>query len=245
MSRIAEPEEGGDVSEQARHLEADEAHHVVVDGAPQADRLDDRRVVVVGQDHHRGLLGDLRPGDAHGDADVGLLERRRVVDAVAGHPDDVALLAQDVDEVDLVLGRDTGDDADAVDLAHGFVVAQRAELGAGDRPAFDAQLVGDRLGGDRMVAGDHADLDACRVRLGDGGLGGRSGRIDDAHDGQQREPVDGRQQVGVRVEGGRVEVLLARRHDPQAHRAKALVLGEVGVADLRRSAPRCRRGRAR
>ena len=41
-----------------------------------------------------------------------------------------------------------------------------------------------------------------------------------------------RQQVGVRVERRRVEVLLAGRHDPQALRAQALVLGEVVVADL-------------
>ena len=40
--------------------------------------------------------------------------------------DDVALLPQDVHEVDLVLGRDAGDDADPVDLAHRLVVAHRA-----------------------------------------------------------------------------------------------------------------------
>ena len=32
-----------------------------------------------------GALGDLGPADAHGDADVGVLERGRVVDAVARH----------------------------------------------------------------------------------------------------------------------------------------------------------------
>ena len=44
------------------------------------------------------------------------------------------LRAQDVDEVDLVLGRDAGDDADVVDLAIGLVVGHRGELGAGDAP---------------------------------------------------------------------------------------------------------------
>ena len=225
-------EERGDVPEQARHLEADEAQQVVVDGAPQADRLHDRAEVVVGEDHHRGLLGDLRAGDAHGDADVGLLERRRVVHAVAGHGDDVALLAQDVHEVDLVLGGDAGEDADAVDLAHRLVVAQGAEVGAGHGAALDAQLAGDRLGRDRVVAGDHADLDAGRMGGRDGGLGGRSRRVHDAHDREERQPVQQRQQVRVRVERGRVEVLVAGRHDPQALRAQALVLGEVVVAEL-------------
>ena len=115
---------------QARHLEADVAHQVVVERAAELDGLDDRREVVVGEDHHRGLLGDLGAGDAHGDADVGLLERRRVVHAVAGHGHDVALALQDVDEADLVLGRDAGDDADVVDLAIDLVVGHRGELGA-------------------------------------------------------------------------------------------------------------------
>ena len=38
------------------------------------------------------FLADVGAGDAHRDADVGLLERRRVVHAVAGHRDDVAAL---------------------------------------------------------------------------------------------------------------------------------------------------------
>ena len=131
----ARPEERRDEPEQAGHLEPDVAHQVVVEGAAQLDRLDDRREVVVGQDHHRGLLGDLRAGDAHRDADVGLLQGRRVVHAVAGHRDDVALALEDVDEVDLVLRRDAGDDADVVDLASDRRVVHRGELGAGDRPA--------------------------------------------------------------------------------------------------------------
>ena len=137
-------------------------------------------------------LRDLRAGDAHRDADVGLLEGRRVVHAVAGHGDDMALLAQDVHEVDLVLGGDAGEDADAVDLAHGLVVAQGAEVGAGHGAALDAQLAGDRLGRDGVVAGDHPDLDAGRMGGRDGVLRGRSRRIHDAHDGEQLQAVQQR-----------------------------------------------------
>ncbi len=245
MLRSAAPRNVAMIAEEARHLEPDEAQQVVVHGTPEADRLDDGAEVVVGQDHDRGLLGDLGAGDAHRDADVGLLEGRRVVDAVAGHGHDVALLAQDVHEVDLVLGRDAGEDADAVDLPDGLVVAQGTEVGAGHRAALDAQLAGDRLGRDRVVAGDHAHLEAGRVRRRDGGLRGRSRRIDDAHDGQQGHAVEQRQQVGVRVERGRVEVLLAGRHDAQALRAQALVLGEVDVADLGDRDLRAVRGRGR
>ena len=49
---------------------------------------------------------------------------------------------------------------------------------------------------------------------------------------EQRHPVEQRQQVGIRVERRRVEVLLAGRHDPQALLAEPIVLGQVGVADL-------------
>ena len=151
------------------------------------DRLDDRREVVVGEDHRGGLLRDLRAGDAHGDADVGALQRRRVVHAVAGHRDDVALALEHVDEAHLVLGRDARDHADAVDLAlERLVVAHRRPLGAGDRAAPDPELARDRLGGDGVVAGDHAHLDAGRVRLGDRRLRLRPRRVDDADEREQR-----------------------------------------------------------
>ena len=115
MLRMRGAQERRDEPEQDAHLEPDVAHQVVVDGATHADRLDDGREVVVGQDHDRGFLGHLGARDAHGHADVGLLERRRVVHAVTGHGHDVALRLEHVHQVDLVLGRDAGDDADVVD----------------------------------------------------------------------------------------------------------------------------------
>ena len=136
----ARSQERADEAEQARHLEADVAQEVVVQRAAPLDRLHDRREVVVGQDHDRGLLRDLGAGDPHRHADVGALQRRRVVHAVARHRDDVALAAEDVDEVDLVLGRDPRDDADLVDPRVGLIVAPRRELRAGDRAALEPEL---------------------------------------------------------------------------------------------------------
>ena len=49
-----------------------------------------------------------------------------------------------------------------------LLVGQRGELGAGEGPALDAQLLADGRGGHRVVAGDHAHLDAGAVALGDG-----------------------------------------------------------------------------
>ena len=81
-----------------------------------------------------------------------------------------------------------------------------------------------------VVAGDHPDLDAGRVRLGDGVtcLGPRW--VDDADERQQPKVGDERQQVGVRVERLRVEVALRGRQDPQALGAEPVVLGEVRLA---------------
>ena len=71
---------------------------------PSLDGADDGGEVVVLQDHVAGVLGDVGAGDAHRDADVGLLERGRVVDAVAGHRDDLAIALQRLDDAQLVLG---------------------------------------------------------------------------------------------------------------------------------------------
>ncbi len=69
-------------------------------------------------------------------ADVGGGERRRVVDAVAGHRDDPALLTQPLNHPALVLRQDF-----------------RLDLG-------DAELARDRFGRRAIVAGQHDDAHA-------------------------------------------------------------------------------------
>ena len=88
--------------EQLRHLVADVADDLLVDRAAELDGAHEGAEVVVDEDHLPGLLGDLaaRP---HRDADVGLLERGGVVDGVAGHRDDVAVLLHEPGEAQLVL----------------------------------------------------------------------------------------------------------------------------------------------
>ena len=83
-----------------------------------------------------------------------------------------------------------------------------------------------------MVTGDHPDLDAGRVRRGDCRLRLRPRWVDDAHEGEQGHPVQHGEQVAVRVEGGRVEVLGPGGQDPQSLLRKAFVLGEVPVAEV-------------
>ena len=129
--------------------------------------------------------------------------------------------------MDLVLRGDARDDADVVDPLVGLVVAPRRELGAGDRAALEPELAGDRLGGDRVVAGDHPHLDAGSLCPRDrvACLGAR--RIDDPDEGQQVQVLHLEEQVGVRVERGGIEVALRGRQDPQALLAQPIVLGQV------------------
>ena len=99
-----------DLAEVAGQQEVDELADVVVDAPAFLDGGHDRGEVVVGDDHVRDFLGHVRAGDAHGHADVGLLDRRRVVDAVAGHGHDLAPPPPGPHDPELVLGRDAGVD---------------------------------------------------------------------------------------------------------------------------------------
>lgn len=86
---------------------ADDLLEVVKDDAAVLDSLDDGGEGVE-QDHVGSLDGNVGAA-AHGDADVGGLERRGVVDAVARHGDDAAVLEL-LDDAQLLLGRGAGKD---------------------------------------------------------------------------------------------------------------------------------------
>ena len=81
----------------------DELRQVVEHAAALFDRGLDRGEVVVGEHHVGGFLGDLGTAATHRHADVGLLERRGVVDPVSGHRDHVIAGLQALDESELLL----------------------------------------------------------------------------------------------------------------------------------------------
>src|SRR5690606_33533327 len=103
-------EDDHDFGRVAGEQEENEFADVAVNYAALLHRRDDAGVVVVGQHHVGGFFGDVGAGDAHGYADVGLLERRGVVDAVAGHGDNVAVGAQGADDAHLVFRGNPGED---------------------------------------------------------------------------------------------------------------------------------------
>ena len=85
-------------AQKRRHKDADDLRHVraqqeldgladvVIDPAAFLHRAHDCGEVVVRQHHVCDVLRNVRTGDAHAHADVRALYARRVVDAVAGHP---------------------------------------------------------------------------------------------------------------------------------------------------------------
>ena len=82
---------------------------------------------------------------SHGDADVGLGERRCIVDPIARHRHDAAFGPELLDDAVFVLRQDIG-----LDL-------------------FDAKLAGDRLSGRLVVAGQHHDPNAVSPQAVEGG----------------------------------------------------------------------------
>ena len=161
MLKTVAPKKGQHERDERDQHEADVLGQVVVELAALLHRAHDRGEVVVNEDHAPGVLGDLRAA-AHSDADVRGLDRRRVVDAVAGHRHHVALLLERVDEQHLVLRRHAADDADALDPRQSRCLFERGELRAEDRLPFDSELRSDRLARDDVVPGDHPHAD---VRL--------------------------------------------------------------------------------
>ena len=112
-------------------------------------------------DHVAGLLRGRRSG-VHRDPDIRLREGRGVVGAVTGHGDEVAALLLATDELQLVLRRRFG------------------------QVVVDTGLGGDRLGRERVVAGDHHRADAHPAHVGEPGretLLHDVLQVDDAQDG--------------------------------------------------------------
>ena len=100
---------------------------------------DDAAQVALDERDAGALHRDVGAG-AHRDADVGLGQRRRVVDAVAGHRDDAALGLQPLDRFGFLVGQHLGATSSSPSLPR---------HGLGRRP---------------VVAGEHDDAEALGVQ---------------------------------------------------------------------------------
>jgi hypothetical protein len=87
---------------------------------------------------------------------------------VAGHRDDQPLALHDPGQPKLVLRGHPPEDMQFGEAAFQLLVGHRLQLAAADRPGTETERFTDRLGGDRVVAGDHAHVDpgvqGCRHR---------------------------------------------------------------------------------
>ena len=160
------PRQQGDNNQQplrqvGRHDEQNGLLQVVVDPTPLFDRTGDGGKVVVGQDHVGSLFGHLGAFNPHGDPDVGLAQRRGVVDAVAGHANHFTVILQRFHQAQLVLRAGTGKD---IVLNGGFRqlgVVHVLQLIAGHRLAAvgDPQHLANAHRRLRVVAGNHLHAD--------------------------------------------------------------------------------------
>ena len=199
-------------------LELQHLADVVVDLAAFLNGVDDGCKVVVGEHHVGCALGHVGAGDAHADADVGALDGRCVVDAVAGHGGDHAARLPRFDDAGLMFGLDAGVDGIFEHLFHKLFVGELVEFGAHDGffgVTDDAELFTDGNGGILVVAGDHHRADAGFAAFLDGGLHFRTHRVDhagEAHKDKLFFKVGG-------VIGRGFLFILAQRHGQHAQRA--------------------------
>jgi hypothetical protein len=118
--------------------------------------------VVVEQDDVGRLAGHVGAGHAHGDADVGGFQGRRIVHAIAGHRHDFVLVLHGFDNAHLLVGGNAGEQdfrrvqrqlqARRTHLPH-----RLAQYDDRRGIAHQADFTREGQGRVRMVAGDHDD----------------------------------------------------------------------------------------
>ena len=129
-------------------------------------------------------------------------------------------------EAHLVLGSDATEHVQLRQRRDHFLVGHLVELGARLDARAEPEFIGDRPSGDRVVAGDHADVDPGGERPRDGVLRLGAQRVDDADERHEQQIVDGAHRVADRG-GHRVVVQIT--HGERQH-AQAL----LGQAPVRR-----------
>ena len=106
---------------------------------------------------------------AHGHTDVGVLQRQRVVDAVAGHRDHVTLRLERADHGALLLRRDPAEHPVLLEhLRHLVLVLGKLAGVVAAARVVEADTRGDRGDGPRVVARDHPQLHSLRGEVGEG-----------------------------------------------------------------------------
>ncbi len=137
------------------------AVHALEDPATLLDRIDDHGQP--GRHQHDGGRGARRiGGPGHSNAAIRLLQRRRIVDPVAGHADDVTALLQVRHDVVLVFRehlRETISALDGFDYCGGGLLLQVPETAGIQDLGAHAEGAGSLARDRQLIAGHHLDLD--------------------------------------------------------------------------------------
>ena len=159
----------------------------------------------------------------------------RVVDAIAGHRNDVCALER-LDDPHLVLGRDPSEHTELVDLFAEFLDVEVVELAPGDGAAGDTEVGCDGSGRGGVVAGDHLHLDPGVVAPGDGLGGFGTCRVEDPDEGLEAQILDQAEELvleGILDRAGVDDRTAGDRENPQTPCREGLDAGfEVAAASI-------------
>lgn len=204
----------GDVG--GKHV-LDELLDVVEDAAAFLDGVEDGGEVIVSENDIRGLLGDVRAVETHGNTDISVLQRGTVVDTITSHGNVAATAVQSLNHSDLGLGRASGNDKGK--LRHGIElgISEMVEIvGSHDHSAGnvladeshalrrgnDGDVAGNGTGSLRVVTSKHVHGDTGLVALLHTVAGLGTGRIVDTD-----EAVEGEVLLEVETVHGDGEIL--------------------------------------
>ena len=196
---------------------------------PSRIGLDDRAEIVVEQHDRRRLARHVGAAAAHGDADVRRLERRRVVDAVAGHRDDLAVRLERVDDAQLLLGHDPREHrrgcARARPAPSSLSVSSSSPVTTSS--ASSPACARDRPGGRRVVAGDHHHPDAGRPAFA------RRRRARSAAADRQARPAPGTRRRNRAANPAKSRPRMSARATPSTRRPSAAIASTDCVSAAR------------
>ena len=163
------------------------AVHALEDAAALLDGVDDHREPRC-QQHDRGSRTRRVRRAGYGDAAIGLLQRRGVIDAVPGHADDVAALLQNVDDVEFVLRKHLRESIgmlDGLGKLRGLLMLGVAKTAGVENIRAQAQFPGGFPGDGQRIARHHLDGHPHVSSGRDGRLGLLPGRVEQRQDTQK------------------------------------------------------------
>ena len=142
----------------------DEAYglaQIVIDAATEFDRTHDRGEIIIEEYDRGGFARHIRSAPAHRNADMGGLERRRIIHAIARHCNNLAIGFQSFNDAQLLLRHDAREDRD---LAHALAqsgIIHRIKISAAQNMrAINASLLRNGACSGWIITRDHHHANA-------------------------------------------------------------------------------------